>query len=67
VTVSLSPTATEILFAIGAGDSIVAVDAFSNFPSDAPVTELSGFVPNVEAIAEFDPTVVFGSLTDGLV
>ncbi len=57
--VSLSPTATEILFAIGAGDSVVAVDAFSNFPAEAPVSELSGFEPNVEAIAEFEPTVVY--------
>ena len=57
--VSLSPTSTEMLFAIGAGDLVVAVDDFSNFPAEAPVTELSGFEPNVEAIAEFQPTVVY--------
>jgi len=56
--VSLSPTATEILFAIGAGDQIVAVDAFSYFPEEAPVTELSGFDPNVEAVIAFDPDFV---------
>lgn len=56
--VSLSPTATEILFAIGAGDQIIAVDAFSYFPEEAPVTELSGFDPNVEAVIAFDPDFV---------
>jgi iron complex transport system substrate-binding protein len=56
--VSLSPTATEMLFAIGAGDQVIAVDAFSYYPEEAPVTDLSGFEPNVEAIAGFEPTVV---------
>lgn len=56
--VSLSPTATEMLFAIGAGDQVVAVDDFSNFPEDAPVTDLSGFDPNVEAIIGYEPDLV---------
>jgi iron complex transport system substrate-binding protein len=56
--VSLSPTATEMLFAIGAGDRVVAVDDQSNHPPEAPVTELSGFQPNVEAIAGYDPDLV---------
>ena len=57
--VSISPTSTEVLFAIGAGDQVVAVDSLSNFPAGAPVTDLSGFSPNVEAIAAFDPDLVF--------
>ncbi|MGH1488156.1 MAG: ABC transporter substrate-binding protein [Acidimicrobiales bacterium] len=56
--VSLSPTATEILFAIGAGDQIVAVDSYSYFPEQAPVTDLSGFDPNVEALIAFEPDFV---------
>lgn len=56
--VSVSPTATEMLFAIGAGELVVAVDSFSYFPEEAPVTDLSGFEPNVEAIAGYDPTLV---------
>ncbi len=56
--VSLSPTATEILFAIGAGDQVVAADAFSNYPPEAPTTELSGFDPNVEAVTAFEPDLV---------
>jgi iron complex transport system substrate-binding protein len=56
--VSLSPTATEDLFAIGAGDQVVAVDDQSNYPADAPTTDLSGFEPNVEAIAGYEPDLV---------
>jgi iron complex transport system substrate-binding protein len=56
--VSLSPTATEMLFAIGAGDQVEAVDDQSNYPPDAPVTDLSGFEPNVEAVAAYEPDLV---------
>lgn len=56
--VSLSPTATEMLFAIGAGDRVTAVDDQSTYPPEAPVTDLSGFTPNVEAIAGEDPDLV---------
>ena len=58
--VSLSPTHTEMLFAIGAGDQLVAVDEFSNYPTEALElpNELSGFEPNVEAIAAYDPDLV---------
>lgn len=56
--VSISPTATEMLFAIGAGDQVVAVDDQSNFPADAPTTDLSSFEPNAEAIAGYDPDLV---------
>jgi iron complex transport system substrate-binding protein len=56
--VSLSPTATEMLYAIGAGPQVKAVDADSNYPPQAPVTKLSGFNPNVEAIAAERPDLV---------
>lgn len=56
--VSLSPTATEILFAIGAGDQVIAVDQFSNYPEHAPFSDLDGFQVNVEAVAAYDPQVV---------
>jgi iron complex transport system substrate-binding protein len=58
--VSLSPTATEMLFAIGAGDQVVAVDEMSNYPAEAvaKATALSGYTPNVEAIAAYDPDLV---------
>jgi iron complex transport system substrate-binding protein len=58
--VSLAATHTEILFAIGAGDQVIAVDDQSNFPpeADAVRTDLSGFEPNVEAIAGYEPDLV---------
>ncbi len=58
----MSATHTEMLYAIGAGDQVVAVDAFSNYPADAPVTDLTGFAPNVEAIVGFETDLV---VTDG--
>jgi len=63
--VSLSPSTTEILFAIGAGDQVIAVDEFSDYPADAPTTALSGFTPNVEAIADFEPDLVVLSFDPG--
>jgi iron complex transport system substrate-binding protein len=59
--VSLSPTATESLFAIGAGPQVVAVDDQSDYPKNAPKTTLSGFTPNVEAIASYRPDLVVTS------
>src|SRR6476659_3333188 len=56
--ISLSPTATESLFAIGAGKQVVAVDDQSDYPKRAPHTSLSGFTPNVEAIAAYRPDLV---------
>ena len=56
--VSLSPAATEILFAIGAGPQVVAVDDWSTYPPEAPTTNLSGFDPNVEAVSSFEPDLV---------
>ncbi len=60
--VSMSASHTEMLFAIGAGDQVVAVDAFSNYPADAPITDLTGFAPNVEAIVGYETDLV---VTDG--
>ena len=66
--VSLSPTATEMLFAINGGSLVVAVDDQSNYPAGAPMTKLSGFQPNLEAIAAYAPDLVVASDdTGGLV
>ena len=56
--VSISPTGTEMLFAVGAGDRVVAVDRFSYYPDEAPVTDLDGWNPNIEAIASYEPDLV---------
>jgi iron complex transport system substrate-binding protein len=69
--VSMSPTATEMLFAIGAGGQVVAVDSNSNYPREAPKTDLSAYQPNIEAIAGYKPDLVVysddpGELAAGL-
>lgn len=57
---SLSPAHTEILWAMGAGDDVVAVDSLSTFPAETAsvVTDISAYEPNVEVIAEYEPDVV---------
>jgi iron complex transport system substrate-binding protein len=66
--VSLSPTLTEMLFAIGAGPQVVAADDYSNYPPEAPKTELSAFQPNAEAVAEYEPDlVVLSNDSNGIV
>ncbi|TDD65731.1 ABC transporter substrate-binding protein [Actinomadura rubrisoli] len=66
--VSLSPTHTETLFAIGAGPQVVAVDDYSTYPADAPRKKLSGFKPNAEAIIGYKPDlVVLSDDMDGIV
>ncbi|MBB1050329.1 ABC transporter substrate-binding protein [Dietzia sp. CW19] len=69
--ISLSPTTTEMLYAVGAGDRVVAVDERSNYPADAPVTDLSGYTPNLEAILGYQPDLVVatddtGDIVSGL-
>ena len=58
--VSLSPSATEMLFAIGAGPQVIAVDEYSNYPAETQNIrhDLSGFQPNVEMIAALAPDLV---------
>lgn len=63
--ISLSTVATEMLFDIGAGSQVVAVDDQSNYPPDAPMTELSGFTPNLEAILSYQPDLVVVSFDPG--
>lgn len=51
-----------MLYAVGAGDQVIAVDDRSDFPAEAPETELSGYTPNLEAILGYQPDLVV--LTD---
>ena len=59
--VSLSPTATEDLYSVGAGQQVVAVDSYSTHPAEAPRTSLSGLTPNIEAIAGYHPDLVLAA------
>jgi iron complex transport system substrate-binding protein len=63
--VSLSPTTTEDLYAVGAGSQVVAVDNDSNYPAGVPKTTLSGLTPNIEAIAKYNPSLVVASQNSG--
>jgi iron complex transport system substrate-binding protein len=63
--VSLDPTATEDLYAMGAGTQVVAVDQDSDYPPGVPVTSLSGLTPNIEAIAKYNPSLVVASQNSG--
>ena len=60
--ISLSPSATEIFYAVGAGSQILAVDNLSNYPEGAPISEISAFEPNVEAILAKKPDLVLLSI-----
>jgi iron complex transport system substrate-binding protein len=56
--ISLSPTGTEMLYAIGAGRQVRAVGRYSDYPPQAPHTRLSEFTPSVEAIVARRPDLV---------
>jgi iron complex transport system substrate-binding protein len=64
--VSLDPTATEDLYAVGAGTQVIAVDQNSDFPPGVPVTSLSGVNPDVAAIARYNPSLVIAQNYPGL-
>ena len=63
--VSLDPTGTEDLYAVGAGKQVVAADQYSNYPAGVPKTSLSGLTPNIEAIAKYNPSLVVASQDSG--
>jgi ABC-type Fe3+-hydroxamate transport system substrate-binding protein len=57
--VSLAPSITEILFAIGAGDSVVGVTEFCDYPPEALTkTHVGDSRPNLEAILALEPDLV---------
>jgi iron complex transport system substrate-binding protein len=65
--VSLDPTATEDLYAVGAGTQVVAVDQNSDFPPGAPVTTLSSVNPDIGAVVKYDPSLVISRNDPALV
>ena len=58
--ISMAPSITETLFALGAGDRVVGVTRFCNYPPEAREKEkVGGFVdPNYEAIVALKPDLV---------
>jgi iron complex transport system substrate-binding protein len=59
--VSLSPTATEDLFAVGAGSQIRAVDKNSDYPAKAPHSKLDAYQLDIESLAGYQPDLVVAS------
>ncbi|NBV26966.1 MAG: hypothetical protein EBR99_06610, partial [Actinobacteria bacterium] len=56
--VSMSPTATETLYAIGAASQVKAVDRDSNYPvGKLPKTRIDALNPSVEAVSGVCPKV----------
>jgi iron complex transport system substrate-binding protein len=68
--VSLAPANTEIAFAIGAGDKMVAGTSYDDYPEEAKaLPKIGDFAnPNVEKIASFQPDLVLatGGIQDKL-
>ena len=61
--VSLAPSVTESIFAVGAGDRLVGVTTFCNYPEEAKTIQKVGDTlnPNIETIVALKPDVVFVS------
>lgn len=66
--VTLSPAAAEILYAIGAGDQIAAVSAFTDYPPEAAekpvVGGFDGKTLSIETILSYEPDLVY--LSEGM-
>ena len=62
---SLSATATQMLYAMGAGPQVVAVDKYSTDPRKAPRTALTGFETDPESYVPFHPDLVIIAQTQG--
>lgn len=61
--VSLAPNLTEIIFSVGAGDKLVGVTTFCNYPEEAKNINKIGdtMSPNIENIIALKPQIVFVS------
>jgi iron complex transport system substrate-binding protein len=62
--VSLAPSTTEIVYALGAGDRMVAVDMYSDYPAEvADLTKITNpdMSVNYEQISALEPDVVFAA------
>jgi iron complex transport system substrate-binding protein len=62
--VSISPTETEILFALGLGDKIVGVSDYDDYPEEAKSKpKMGGLQGNVETILAASPDIVFAGIS----
>ena len=64
--VSMAPSSTEILFAVGAGDSVVGVTSFCNYPpevedkvNNGDIAVIGGYsTPSLEKIVDLEPDLI---------
>ncbi|MCI3919584.1 ABC transporter substrate-binding protein [Paenibacillus sp. TRM 82003] len=62
--ISIAPSETEVLFAVGAGPSVIAVDKWSDYPAEVDaLPDVGGLDANVEAILELEPDLVMAGWT----
>ncbi|WP_028610938.1 ABC transporter substrate-binding protein [Paenibacillus harenae] len=62
--VTLVPSETEAIYAIGSGDQVVGVDEWSNYPEEAAAKPKVGdMTTNIEAVAALNPDLVLASST----
>ena len=64
--VTVIPSATETVFAVGGGDKVVGVDEWSNYPEEVTKIEKIGDINlNIEKIVELEPDLVIADLNNG--
>lgn len=65
--ISLAPSNTEILFALGLGDKVVGVIEYCNYPAEARTKSLVGGIStvHVEKVVALDPDIIFGNTMNG--
>ena len=63
----LSASATQMLYAIGAGEQVVGVDRYSSYPADAPRTKFTGAETSAEAYLSLKPDLVIVAYESGRV
>jgi iron complex transport system substrate-binding protein len=61
--ISLAPSNTEILFALGLGDNVIGVTEYCNYPSETEATEKVGSytTPHIEKIVNLNPDLVLAA------
>lgn len=64
--ISLSPSITEIIFALNKGDKMIATSSYSLYPDEAKKLQVIGGYrdPNLEKIISLSPTLVVGQLSN---
>jgi iron complex transport system substrate-binding protein len=66
--ISLAPSLTEMIYAIGAGDRLLGVTTYCNYPTETAKVEKVGDTqtPNIERIIALKPQVIFISTASQL-